>query len=123
MSPEAEHALMEYLREQKVADVAGSVRGIFEWTQTHAHADELRHAEIVGALRGHSLRIGRLEENDEKIDTRLEKSGSWQIEAEQAKAMAASKSAEWWKDKVTTFVVGVVMLIAGGGLTWLLGRK
>ncbi len=123
MNDDTEKQLLEYLREQRVADVAGTMRTIANWTTTHEAKDDVRHEEIKGALRGHSLRITALEKNDDRIDDRLERSGSWQIESEQAKAIVAAKEATWWKDKAITVLVGVVMLGLGGVVSFLFARK
>lgn len=119
MSPDIEEQLLEYLKEQKASDLSRTMKTIADWTQTHTKEDEVKHAEIMGAMRGHSLRIGALERNDDKIDRRLEQSGSWQIEAEQAKAMAAKSVANWWRDKTVTVIVGLVMLMLGGAVSFL----
>lgn len=113
MNDDTERQLLEYLREQKVADVSGAVRSIADWTQQHAKDDAVRHEELRGEMRGHSLRIGALEKNDEKLDDRLEKSGSWQMESERARAIVATAHAAWWKDKALAIVVGLVMLALG----------
>ncbi len=122
MKPDVEGELMRFLQAQKIADVAGTLKTIADWTLVHEKDDALRHAEIRGELRGYSLRIGALEKNDEKIDKELEKSGSWQLEAEQAKHIMAANSATWWKEKAITVIVGLVMLLLGGVVTILFKR-
>ncbi len=122
MRPEVEQELIDFLREQRVADVSGTLVKLMNWTQEHARENAVNHEEIKGTLRGHSLRLGALEKNDDRIDTRLEQSGSWQLEAEHAKALAHAMSAVWWKDKTVTIIVGLVMLILGGSASLFLRR-
>ncbi len=122
MGPEIERELVEYLKAQKEADVGATLKRIFDWTQEHSIEDKVRHAEITGALRGHSLRISALEKNDDHIRDELSKSGSWQLEAEHAKLLEERKAGAWWKEKAITIVVGLVMLILGGASTILFHR-
>lgn len=114
MSPEAEEELLDLLREQRSADISGTLLKLMNWTQEHAHDNAIKHEEIRGALRGHSLRIGALEKNDDRIGSRLDQSGSWQAEAEKARAIMYASEAKWWKDKALTIIVGLVMLLLGG---------
>ncbi len=117
MKDETEKELLTYLHEQRVVDISGSLRTIVNQMQLHEHKDDLRHEEVKGICRGLSLRVGEVEKDTEKVDERLEKSGNWQIEAEQARAIAASNAATWWKEKAITIIVGLVMLVLGGGAT------
>ncbi len=114
MSPEAERELLDYLRASQKHDVGKTLQRIADWTIEHSKEDAVRHEEIRGTLRGHSLRIGALEKNDDKIDTRFEQSGSWQLEAEKAKVIAEKSATLWWKEKAITIIVGLVMLLLGG---------
>jgi hypothetical protein len=114
MKDDTERKLLAYLHEQRTADVAGTLKTIANWTTTHESKDDLRHEELRGEMRGHSLRIGSLEKADDEQDDKLNQSGAWQVEAEQAKAIVAAKEATWWKDKAITIIVGLVMLILGG---------
>lgn len=122
MNDETERQLLEYLHEQRVSDVAGTMRTIANWTTSHEAKDDLRHEELKGVLRGHSLRIGSLEKNDEKIDDRLDQSGSWQVEAVKARALSAEASSTWWKEKAITVIVGLVMLLLGGVVSFFFKR-
>ncbi len=119
MNDDTEKQLLEYLHAQRVADVAGTMRTIANWTTTHEAKDDVRHEEIKGALRGHSLRINALEKNDEKHDDKLEQSGSWQVEAVKARAIIAEEQSKWWREKTLTVIVGLVMAILGGAGTYL----
>lgn len=119
MSPDAEQKILAYLHEQREQDIGTTLKHIANWTTAHEAKDDVRHAELRGDMKGHSLRIGALEAADAAQDDKLDRSGSWQIEAEQAKASAAAAAATWWKDKAITIIVGLVMLILGGSATLL----
>ena len=119
MKDDTETLLLEYLQAARESDIAGTLKHVANWTTSHEAKDDLRHEEIKGALRGHSLRIGTLEKNDDKIDERLDQSGSWQVEAVKARAIMAEESSKWWKEKAITVIVGLVMLILGGAGTFL----
>jgi hypothetical protein len=119
---ETENQLLAYLHEQRVADVAGTIKHIANWTTSHEAKDDVRHEEIKGALRGHSLRLGALEKNDEKIDDALEKSGSWQMESVKAQSITAQETAKWWRDRVLAATGAILMAIFVGILTYVLKR-
>lgn len=122
MKDDTEAKLLEYLDEAKKSDVMGTLRTIASAQITHESKDEVRHEEIKGELRGHSLRIGSLEKDIDKTENKLEQSGSWQLEAERSKAIVSDKEATWWKEKAITVIVGLVMLLLGGVVTFLLNK-
>jgi hypothetical protein len=113
LKPEVERELLDYLKASKEADIGNTLRRLADWTQEHSAEDKVRHAEIMGQLRGHSLRIGELERATEK-------SGSWQAEAEQARLIEARQHAQalegrikFWKDKLIAAGAAILMLVAG----------
>ncbi len=105
-----ESEILEWVRTQKTADVSGSLKTLVTWTQQH----ELRHADFESATRGEvrgiSLRVGALEKETDKAVRKIEASGSWDLQAARA-------TASWWRDKVTTILVGIAMLVIGGAVT------
>ncbi len=123
MKPDLEAQLAEYLTHQKTLDLTGSLRRFQDWTLNHDHEDKERHAEIMGSLKGHSLRIGALEDAAEHLGERADQSGSWQMQKAEADALIARANANWWRDKTVTIVVGLVMLVLGGASTLLFGFK
>lgn len=123
MKPELEDQLSEYLSHQKSLDLSGSLRRFQDWTLAHDAEDKERHAEIMGSLKGHSLRIGALEKDADKLEDRADQSGSWQMQKAEADALVARANANWWRDKTMTIMVGLVMLVLGGAGTMLFGFR
>lgn len=117
MSPDIETELREYLRSQREADAVGTQRRLADWAIQHDADDKIRHTELLGEVRnvatelrgdfrGLSLRVGRLEKSDEKLEDRIDRSGSWDLEAAQAQAKIANDSHNWWKRQGVTWLVG-----------------
>lgn len=87
MSPDLEEQLREYMRDMRVADVVGTMRSIQGQLVDHERRDEVRHTEVMGHIKGHSLRIGALEKKDEELRDsdkdlarQLENTGNWSRE-------------------------------------------
>lgn len=66
-----EEELREYLREQKEADIKGSLDRLADLFMRHDAEDKQRHEELRGDVRGMSLRVGQLERYAERTETRL----------------------------------------------------
>jgi hypothetical protein len=114
MTDDTEKQLLTFLHEQRTSDISGTLKTIVNWTTSHEAKDDIRHEELRGDIRGHSLRIGVLEKTDEKHEERLDQSGSWQVDAVKARAMLAEANASSWRTHAVTIIVGLVMLILGG---------
>lgn len=116
MKPDIEEMLRAFLEEQRSADISGSLRRIWDQLNHHEKEDERRHAEIHGDVRGLSIRVGRLEHADEKIEEKLEKSGSWDREALIAEAKEHKENANWFSREGWKWVLGVVGAVVVGVL-------
>jgi len=114
MTDDTERQLLEYLHEQRTSDISGTLKTIVNWTTSHEAKDDVRHQELVGDLRGLSLRVGAVEKDLDRTDDRLDQSGAWQVEVVKARAILAETSASTWRGHTVTVVVGLVMLAVGG---------
>ena len=119
MSPEAEQEILLFLRSQRDADIAGSLRKIADWSMAHEVKDAERHMEIVGALKGHSLRLGELERDRDKIEKDLDDTGRHQV-------LDLQERSKWsGRFIATTIVTAVVALVSGvvGVIATLLSKR
>lgn len=112
-----EEELREFMREQREAEVGATLRHLTDTITAHDADDKVRHVELQGEIRGLSLRVGALEKNDEqlakrdeKLEERLEKSGSWDREALQAQAITARDDANWWKRNWLSMLATIVAI-------------
>ncbi len=110
MTPEAEKLLMDYIRDQRTADIAGALRKIFDQFHEHESKDEVRHVEVLGELRGHSLRIGALERESNKLEDKLDQSGSWQLADLQERSKHTSRF-------IVNMLVMVGIALASGAIS------
>ena len=110
MKDDTEKLLRDFLDAQQKADVGSALRHLADTVTRHDADDKTRHAELLGELKGHSLRIGALEKNDDKLEDRMERSGSWDREAIQAQALVARDDANWWKRNWISMVAALVAI-------------
>ena len=111
LTDDTEAMLRAYLEDQRKADLGTAVKHLADWGTRHDADDKVRHTELLGEIRGLSLRVGALERNDDKIEDRLERSGSWDREALQAQALTARDDANWWKRNWLSMVATVVAIV------------
>jgi hypothetical protein len=126
MSPDIEEELREYLRAQKEADATGAMKRMADWCVKHDTDDKVRHeelshlvretrSELHHEIRGVSLRVGVLEKSGEKLEDRVDQSGSWEREALQAQLHIA-RQGSWflrnWPSVVSALVAVVALLAA-----------
>lgn len=112
MSPEIEAELRDYLRAQREADVKGSLDRLADLFVQHDADDKVRHSELKGDIKGLSLRVGALERSDEKLEKRVEQSGSWDREALEAEVIRARESQNWWRQQGWKWIVGALAALA-----------
>lgn len=120
IAKDLEEDLRAYLRDAREANVAHRLSQLLEAYQEHDKMDVKRHEELVGEMRGHSLRIGELEKDAGIFGAELSATSKNQIEE--------LKEAHRWKDRlVLTVVVGVVVSAFSGGIgaliSYLVSRK
>lgn len=117
MNPDIERELRDYLRAQKESDAIGTQKRLADWAIQHDADDKVRHTEVLGEvrsmaselrgdIRGLSLRVGKLEKSDEKLEDKLEQSGSWEREALQAQVHKAHESGTWMKRQGLAWLIG-----------------
>lgn len=117
MNDETERLLREFLAEQRQADIKGTLDRLADLYIQHDADDKVRHAELQGDIRGLSIRVGRLEKNDEKLEADVEKSGSWHIES----LKEQRENAQFWNRHWPSIVSAVVAVVALAFAMW--GRK
>lgn len=123
MKPEIDDLVREFIEEQRRADAIGTQKRLADWAIQHDADDKVRHSEMLaevrnvtselrGDVRGLSLRVGVLERSDEKLEDKIERSGSWDIEALQAQAHQARESHTWLRRQGLMWFVGGLAAIA-----------
>lgn len=127
MRPELEAELTEHLRIQRENDVPGMLRKQADWMLDHDRKDAEHHAMVIGKLEGQNHRIETLEgaakEVIEKVEFVREKSGSWETKHMQAEVEEAKGKALWWRNNVTSILVGIAMTIIGATIATLFNMK
>lgn len=112
LGKDIEDELRDYLRAQRDADIVGTLRHITNQLNQHEKDDERRHGDLHGEIRGLSLRVGALERSDEKIEDRLEKSGSWEREALQAQLASKRDDLNWIRRNWLSVTIAFAALLA-----------
>lgn len=120
MPHDIEDDLRAYLRKQRDTDVAGKLEQLFVAYMEHDKKDVQRHEELVGIIRGHSLRIGELEKDAGTFEAELANTGKIQL--------IELKEKNQWRDRlVVTVLIGVFVSAFSGGIgvliTYLVSRK
>ncbi len=134
--PKLDERLLAFLIAHETANRAGytpeamhqSLRTIADRQVAHENKDEERFMELLGAQRGHSLRIGVLERDVNKIGDEVEDTGKFHIESlekqlEEKKALLAKVHDEttgnqtFWRRQWAMWLVALVMLLLGGAVS------
>lgn len=119
MSPSAEAEILAFLREQREADLTGTLRKLADLYVAHELKDTERHAEVLGTLKGHSLRIGELEKDTGKLERGLDDTGRYRMEQ-------LHESSRWGKRFIISTMVAIVIAIVSatvGVIATLFTRK
>lgn len=83
-------------------------------------------AEIKGDMRGHSLRIGELEKDNDKVAAEIGNTSKYRMESLSLALAEQRAAASWWKQhmvKVASAVVVSILLAAGGVIFGMLIHK
>lgn len=137
MKKETEDRLVEFLQQQADVDVAGTLKSVVEKLTFHEKEDQDRHLAILSKLGSHdyrlstleqdrtilkearsihSLRVGRLEHEQEKVEEKLEVTGSYYVED-------LKKRNGFWKDNSAKLGFGAlgaaVTALIAGFINWL----
>lgn len=107
---EVDKLLFEFLVEQKKADLLGTVQRIAD--RQLEFEGEVRGivAELRGEIRGLSIRVGKLEQADEKLEKKVEQSGSWDREALIAQHATTRDDLNWWRRNWLVIAIALASL-------------
>lgn len=105
---DVEKELLEFLRTQREADIAGTLKRVANSQLALEVKSAERHSENQGAIRGLSLRVGELEKDRDKIEGKLDSTGSWQLEDLRERSKYSSRLI------ATTLITLAVAILSGG---------
>lgn len=108
-SPTTEEELLRFIREQRDDRVGERLRELFEAYMEHDKKDVERHEELVGTIKGHSLRIAQLEKDSGTFEAELS-------HAEKTKITELTQREEWRRRFFATTIVGVGISIISGAI-------
>lgn len=98
---ELKRLLIASIAAQEKADTSVALRHIADNFAEHEVKDEGRHQEVLGALKGHSLRVSAVEKITDKLDDKWDATGSHQI--------ADLRERNAW---VSRFIIGTLASVA-----------
>lgn len=104
--------LRAYIREQREADIKGSVDRLADLFMRHDAEDKLRQEEIKGDLRGISLRVGALEKRSEKQESEIDDSKSWIIRDLEKKHEHATGQIDFLKKHAFGIIASVIAAVS-----------
>lgn len=107
MSPNVELQLLTFLREQREADIVGTLKHLTNNLSVMSVSMAEFRAETHGQIRGLSLRVGELERDRDKVEKSLGESGQWNLQALEEKH-------NWSNRFIITTLVGVGIAVASG---------
>lgn len=124
---ELETLLREFLEDQRRDKADGyTLRTMAKRQLDFEHSTEKNFTELRGDMRGHSLRIGELERDQQKIAAKVDDSGRHQLESLAGELEHRRDDNTWIKRHaltVATSVVVAIFLAAGGVIFGMLLRK
>lgn len=113
---ELKRLLIANIAAQKESDISGTLRHIADNSAEHEVKDEGRHQEVLGVLKGHSLRIGAVERITDKLEDKWDATGSHQM-------MDARERSAWASRFIITSLVGIAIAVMSAVATVLFSKK